>query len=93
MATILADPAVTGEKDTIEKAFETYSAERKTRTQWLVNHSKRQGDLIEWSLPDVGRDFAKIEQEITASNFYIEKMDVHELCANAIKTLHEKLRN
>jgi salicylate hydroxylase len=91
MASILADPAVTGAPGTIEAAFETYTAERKLRTQWLVMHSKRQGDLYEYKIPDVGNDLTKIEQEITASNFYIEAMDVHELCSNATKALHKRL--
>jgi salicylate hydroxylase len=91
VATILSDPGVTGAPGTIEAAFDTYTQERKLRTQWLVMHSKRQGDLIEWNQPDVGKDFAKIEQEITASNFYIEAMDVKELCWKAKENLHKKL--
>jgi salicylate hydroxylase len=74
LATILADPAVTGAKGTIEAAFETFNAERRTRTQWLVQHSRRQGDLYEWNIKDVGTDFDLIEQEINAANFYIEAM-------------------
>jgi salicylate hydroxylase len=91
MATVLSDPAVTGAQGTIEAAFEVYSSERKSRTQWLVNHSRRLGDLYEWNIPEIGRDFGKIEQEIIASNFYIEAMDVHELCQKAVRRLHEKL--
>lgn len=68
-ASILADPKVT--KDTIAQAFEIYGVERRQRTQWLVQHSRRQGDLYEWSH---GKDFDMISQEITAANFYIEAM-------------------
>jgi salicylate hydroxylase len=93
MATILSDPAVTGAPGTIEAAFAAYNAERKSRTQWLVNHSRRQGDLYEWNLKDIGNDFSRIEQEITAANYYIETMDVHELCEKATRKLHEKLAN
>lgn len=92
-ATILADPVVTGAPGTIEAAFETYAAERRQRTQWLVQHSRRQGDLYEWNIKDVGNDFDLIAQEITAANFYIEAMNVHELCNNALKALHERLNN
>jgi len=56
-------------------------------------HSKRQGDLYEYKIPDVGDDLIKIEQEITASNFYIEAMDVHALCSKATETLHKRLGN
>jgi salicylate hydroxylase len=91
IATILSDPVVTGEPRTIEAAFASYSAKRKLRTQWLVNHSRRQGDLYEWNVKDIGNDFSSIEQEITAANFYIEAMDVGELCDKVTKTLHDKL--
>ncbi|KAF2666441.1 FAD/NAD(P)-binding domain-containing protein [Microthyrium microscopicum] len=91
MATILADPSVTGSPGTIEAAFEAYNTERKVRTQWLVQHSRRQGNLYEY-LGEVGRDFNKIEQEITANNFYIEGTDVHGLCSKAIETLQQEIR-
>jgi hypothetical protein len=41
----------------------------------------------------MGKDFNLIEQEITAANFYIEAMDVHELCKNATNTFRENLKN
>ncbi|KAE9980384.1 hypothetical protein EG328_000319 [Venturia inaequalis] len=91
MASILEDPLVTGAPGTIEKAFQTYSKERKVRTQWLVEHSKRQGDLYEGNIPEVGRDFGKMEREIVASNFYIERMDVNELCEKAKAELKLRL--
>lgn len=91
MASILEDPLVSGAPGTIEKAFQTYSKERKVRTQWLVEHSKRQGDLYEGNIPEVGRDFGKMEREIVASNFYIEKMDVSELCERAKAELKLRL--
>lgn len=92
MASILEDPAVTGAPGSIEAAFQTYSSERKVRTQWLVEHSKRLGDLYEGNIPEVGRDFGKMEREIVASNFYIERMDVKELCEIAKKDLQKRLK-
>lgn len=74
LASILADPKVDGRNGTIEKAFETYSQERRQRTQWLVQHSRRQGDLYEWRTEHVGKNFDLISQEITAANFYVEAM-------------------
>jgi salicylate hydroxylase len=88
MATILADPKVTGEKGTIEKAFQTFSEERRVRTQWLVQHSRRQGDLYEYRVTE---NVDLIEQEIAANNFCIEGMSVKWLCEKAAKALHRKL--
>lgn len=92
MASILEDPTVDGAPGTIEAAFQTYSSERKVRTQWLVEHSKRQGELYEGNIPEVGRDFGKMEREIVASNFYIEGMNVNELCEKAKINLKKRLR-
>lgn len=92
MASILEDPAVTGAPGTIEAAFQTFSLERKVRTQWLVEHSRRQGDLYEGNIPEVGRDFGKMEREIVASIFYIERMDVNELCERAKADLRQRLK-
>lgn len=93
MATILADPSVTGAPGTIEAAFETFSTERRTRTQWLVQHSRRQGNMYEWTNPDMGKNFDLIEEEITAANYYIEGMNVHELCDKATHALRKRLQS
>lgn len=92
LASILEDPTVDGAPGTIEAAFQTYSSERKVRTQWLVEHSKRQGELYEGNIPEVRRDFGKMEREIVASNFYIEGMNVNELCEKAKINLKKRLR-
>jgi hypothetical protein len=47
--------------------------------------------LYEWKIEDVGKDFDLIEQEITAANFYIEAMDVHKLCDEALEDLYNRL--
>jgi salicylate hydroxylase len=47
----------------LEAAFQAYSEQRLERTQWLVQSSRRSGDLYEWRAEGVGRDFKKIEEE------------------------------
>ncbi|KAK8202207.1 hypothetical protein M8818_005734 [Zalaria obscura] len=64
MAELLADERVAkAGKRGIEAAFQTFSDVRKERSQWLVQSSRRSGDLYEWRAEGVGKDFGKIEQE------------------------------
>jgi salicylate hydroxylase len=60
MAELLNDPRVAGAG---HKGLEAYSDQRLERTQWLVQSSRRSGDLYEWRAEGVGRDFKKIEEE------------------------------
>ena len=64
MADLLADPQVhaAGSKG-LTAAFQAFSDTRKERTQWLVQSSRREGDLYEWRADGVGDDFEKIHQE------------------------------
>ena len=64
MAELLIDPRV-AENGTrgIAAAFKAYSDQRLERTQWLVQSSRRSGDLYEWRAEGVGKDFKKIEDE------------------------------
>ncbi|KAI7539341.1 salicylate hydroxylase [Hortaea werneckii] len=64
MADLLADPRVhaAGSKG-LTAAFQAFSDTRKERTQWLVQSSRREGDLYEWRADGVGDDFEKIHQE------------------------------
>ncbi|THZ86696.1 putative salicylate hydroxylase [Aureobasidium pullulans] len=64
MAELLNDPRVAeaGHKG-FDAAFQAYSEQRLERTQWLVQSSRRSGDLYEWRAEGVGKDFKKIENE------------------------------
>ncbi|KAI7158470.1 salicylate hydroxylase [Hortaea werneckii] len=64
MADLLADPQVqaAGSKG-LTAAFQAFSDTRKERTQWLVQSSRREGDLYEWRADGVGDDFERIHQE------------------------------
>ncbi|KAI6832635.1 salicylate hydroxylase [Hortaea werneckii] len=64
MADLLADRQVNaaGSKG-LTAAFQAFSDTRKGRTQWLVQSSRREGDLYEWRADGVGDDFEKIHQE------------------------------
>lgn len=65
MAELLADERVgqNGHKG-LEAAFKAFTGQRFERTQWLVQSSRRSGDLYEWRAEGVGSDIKKIEDEV-----------------------------
>lgn len=64
LAELLMDPTLAGSGSAgFAAAFKAYSDQRLERTQWLVQSSRRSGDLYEWRAEGVGRDFKKIEDE------------------------------
>jgi salicylate hydroxylase len=64
LAELIVDPRVAENGDKgIAAAFKAYSEQRLERTQWLVQSSRRSGDLYELRAEGVGRDISKIEEE------------------------------
>ena len=61
MSSIHEDERPKSSKD-LEAAFATFDASRCERTQWLVQSSRRAGNLYEWRTEDVGKDESKIEK-------------------------------
>ena len=90
LAELLAEESVQSPSD-IATTFAVFNDCRKERGQWLVRSSSRQGDLYEWRADGVGKDFAKIEQEITYRNGVIADFDVRQACRDAVELLKTKL--
>lgn len=90
LAEILADERVKTATD-LDAAFSAFNDARKERGQWLVNASRRAGDLYEWRAEGVGRDYKKIEEEINWSNAVIGEADVKTMCARARESLGKRL--
>ena len=90
MAELLADDHVSTQHD-LEVAFATFDAQRRTRTQWLVQSSRRIGDCYEWRAQGVGKDFAKIEAEINERNGIIANVDMRRMCEEAKEDLRTRL--
>lgn len=64
LAELLADSRVAQNGDKgLAQAFQAYNDQRLDRTQWLVQSSRRSGDLYEWRAESVGRDIDKIQEE------------------------------
>lgn len=69
-----------------------YDAHRRERTQWLVRSSRRAGNLYEWLTRDVGRDFVKMERELSERLGHIWNFDLEDAVREATKDLHRRLR-
>ncbi|KAK3704137.1 hypothetical protein LTR37_013977 [Vermiconidia calcicola] len=90
MAELLAHEQVTS-REHLEAVFATFDAERRERTQWLVQSSRRLGNCYEWRADGVGADFGKIEAEINERNGIIANIDMAKMCADAKQRLSTRL--
>lgn len=90
MSTILSDERVKSTKD-LEAAFAAFDANRRERSQWLVQSSRFIGDAYEWRAPGVGDDFKKIESEINRRNGIIGDFDISNGCNEALQELEKCL--
>lgn len=92
MAELIIDPRVAENGDKgLAAAFKAYSDQRLERTQWLVQSSRRSGDLYEWRAEGVGRDMKKIEQECRERDETIWNGQVKEYIEEAKELLGKAL--
>ena len=68
----------------IEIALSSYTKTRLPRTQWLVDSSRRTGDLFEWRADGVGADIEKIRQELEERHRVIWDGDIEAYCDEAV---------
>lgn len=87
MAEMLADPSLQSIAD-LEHAFAAFSNLRQKRGQFLVQSSRRMGDIYEWRAEGVGRDFGKAAAEIRERCAAIGDVSVREMCDEAKSALH-----
>ena len=90
LASLLSDEHVKSAAD-LGVAFATFNDRRKERGQWLVQSSRWIGDCYEWRAKGIGRNFAKIENEINDRNGIIANVDVEQMCAEAREDLEKRL--
>lgn len=93
MAELLVDHDVqkAGTKG-LEAAFQAFSDCRKERTQWLVQSSRRTGDLYEWRAEGVGDDVEKIHAECEERNGKIWNRQIDDMIAEAKQCVARLLR-
>ena len=79
---VLAELLASPEAETLrglEAAFQVFDQTRRPRTQWLVESSRRTGDLFEWRAEGVGSDVKKIEQELYERHQVIWQGDIYQM--------------
>jgi len=91
LAELLADERVKGPDD-LEPVFEAFETNRKERSQWLVQSSRRVGDLYEWRAEGVGEDFKKIEEALKEGFGKIWNVDIADFVREAKEDLGNRLR-
>jgi len=79
--------------EVIQAAFAAFDASRRPRTQWLVQSSRRVSDLYEWRADGVGRDIAKIHQELEWRCNTVWQADVPEMVEEARREFSKQLNH
>lgn len=72
--------------------FAAFDAARRERAQWLVQDSRRTGELYEWNDEGVGNDFKKIEDELRKSYAVIWDYDMDKAVEDAKTELGSRLK-
>lgn len=75
----------------LEEVFAAYDANRRERTQWQVQSSRRAGNLAEYLTKDVGKDFGKMEKELNERLSHIWNFEIEESIKKATEDLHRRL--
>jgi salicylate hydroxylase len=76
-------PVAAARPRALEAALQAYSAVRMERSQWVVQSSRAQGDILQWRHPDTGADAAKIKAEFERRTRKIWDFDVDAMVAEA----------
>ncbi len=90
LAELLASPGVDSPVS-LPKAFEVFDRSRRERTEWLVDSSRRCGDLYEWRAEGVGKDIPKIKKELEERYERIWEGDIEQMVRDAKQMLQKTL--
>lgn len=90
LASLMAEVHVKTLRD-LRAVFAVYDAHRRERTQWIVQSSRRAGNLVEYLAPGVGGDVDKIEKDMRDRLSQIWKFDLEDSVREAKKDLHRRL--
>jgi len=77
------DGSVASKARAVTTAFQTFSAVRLERSQWLVRSSREMGDIYEWRYAVTGRDAEKCKAEFERRSRRIWDFDVDKMVAQA----------
>ena len=88
MAELLADERVKERgAEGVKAAFQTFDRCRRERTQWLVQSSRRTGNLYEWRAEGAGDDIQKIAEECQERGDKLWKAQISDMVEEAKKEL------
>lgn len=90
MCELLADTRVK-ETGRLEAAFRAFSDSRIERANWLIQSSRRTGNLYDWMAEGVGKDVKKIEKECRERDEKIWNADMGEMVEDAKRALGKAL--
>lgn len=93
LAELLAAVAVAdgGGSGAVAEALRVYSEVRYERSQWLVESSRRVGELFTWGDARCGGDKDKIWREIESRSHQLWDHDTDAMVRGALATLHSRL--
>ncbi|KAK7755590.1 hypothetical protein SLS62_002525 [Diatrype stigma] len=91
LSSLLADERVRSHRD-LEAVFAAFDAARRERAQWLVQDSRRTGELYEWNAEGAGKDLKKIEDELRNSYAVIWNYDMDKAVEDAKAELGSRLK-
>ncbi|KAL9056034.1 MAG: hypothetical protein Q9162_003213 [Coniocarpon cinnabarinum] len=78
-------------KEDYAQAFACFSAQRKERTQWLVQSSRITGNMYDWMHPPTGSDAKKIEEELSWRAHTIWDVDTDGMIRSAREDMERRL--
>lgn len=68
----------------LKAAFKAYDSVRRERVQWVVESSRRQGQLLKREIPEIGNDGAKFEEDAKDRSIKILRYDWKQMVADAV---------
>lgn len=77
-------------RERIEAALTVYNDVRYERTQWLMDSSRRTGELWEWRFDGIGGDFTKFEQEEAWRVRKIRDFDTEMMVQESLSLLRDR---
>ena len=86
LAELLFHPSLRSGDRSIESAFEAFTKQRLERTHWLVESSKRVGEVFDWRT-EYGGDKNKIKEELQTRFNNVWNGQIKDYIAQAIKLL------
>ncbi|OAA55178.1 Aromatic-ring hydroxylase-like protein [Cordyceps fumosorosea ARSEF 2679] len=77
--------------EAVRVALGLYDGARRERSQWLVWSSRRQGQLMKYTVPEIGADMAKIGEDLRGRGRTLLTWDVDVVLAETLRKLDARI--